>query len=180
MSFDIPVHQFLNNLSGQSKLLDLAVVFFASYLGPILALIAIFLIFKSKDKFHYFVLTFLAMLLSRGLIAEIIRIFYHRPRPFVLLDVNPLIEHVANAAFPSGHATILFTLAMSMWLLNRRQGTWFFVGASLMGLARVIAGLHWPTDILAGAAIGLLSIVVLQYLLPRKAVPISPISSDSN
>jgi undecaprenyl-diphosphatase len=42
-------------------------------------------------------------------------------------------------------------------IIHKKWGIVFFAGAILMGLARIIAGIHWPVDILVGALIGILS-----------------------
>jgi membrane-associated phospholipid phosphatase len=43
----------------------------------------------------------------------------------------------------------------------RTWGVIFFLGAILMGLARVVAGIHWPYDIFGGALIGIISSVLV-------------------
>ena len=49
-----------------------------------------------------------AVILSRGIITEIIRFFWHRSRPFVEQNFIPMISHADSASFPSGHATFFF------------------------------------------------------------------------
>ena len=81
------------------------------------------------------------------------------------LDFTPLIEPVNQGAFPSGHAAFYFSLAGVIWLLNKNLG-WRFAGAAaLMGLARVFVGVHWPLDILGGAAAGIISVYIVYLLL---------------
>jgi undecaprenyl-diphosphatase len=108
----------------------------------------------------------LSVILSRGMITEIIRFFYSRERPFSEIGFSPLIGADAFDSFPSGHAAAFFALATAVFFLNRRAGKWFFALSALIALARVFCGVHWPLDVLAGAIIG-----VLSALLARKFVP---------
>ena len=96
---------------------------------------------------------------------------FFRPRPFVDHAVNQLINYRAIAAsFPSGHAAFFFGLATAYFLSKkirpegapqsgtiRRVSFWLFVAAALISLARVFVGVHYPSDILAGALVGIFS-----------------------
>ena len=160
----------IHGFSGQVKILDWLAVFLAEYLGYFLIIWAIILIFKESSfqkRFYYFALTAVSLILSRGLIAETIRFFYYRPRPFEALNFIPLINQDTVAAFPSGHAAFYFALTFAIFYVSRRWFYWFLAGAVLMGLARVFIGVHWPLDILAGALIGLFSIFMVKYTLAR-------------
>lgn len=100
----------------------------------------------------------LAILISRGLIAEGIRFFYHHARPFVALNFTPLLAgETPYDSFPSGHMTALFAFAMVLYCLNRKWGIWYFALSLLVGIARIYVGVHWPLDILGGILIGLAS-----------------------
>lgn len=80
--------------------------------------------------------------------------FALRPRP----DDVRLITPVPNfPAFPSGHAAAAFATAVGGSLAFRRKRVWIstFAFAGLISLSRVYLGLHYPTDILGGALIGI-------------------------
>ncbi len=88
-----------------------------------------------------------------GLAVFILNMFYFRPRPFVDLDVNLLFYQPTDSSFPANSAAAAFGMAFGIWGVNRKLG-WFAIGvATLYGLARVYAGVHYPLDILAGAVI---------------------------
>ncbi len=73
----------------------------------------------------------------------------------------------AAPAFPSGHAAIFFALAAVAYLINRRWGIYLFIGAVINALARVAVGVHWPIDVVGGAFLGIVVVLVLQRLLPK-------------
>lgn len=85
----------------------------------------------------------------------------HRPRPFagqtetvrVISDSALHLNH--NGSFPSGHASNAFMIAVL--LAGRfRRGRWAIFGvASLVALSRVYLGVHYPSDVIAGACLGL-------------------------
>lgn len=58
-------------------------------------------------------------------------------------------------SFPSDNAVLFFTLAAGLFFASRRVGVILFLYAAfVVCLPRMYLGVHWPTDILAGAALG--------------------------
>ena len=112
-----------------------------------------------------------ASLISRFVFTEIIRYFYNRPRPFeILSNIYQLLEHSPGGSFPSGHAAFFFALATSVFFYRKIWGIIFFLAALSIGLARVSAGIHWPSDILAGAVVGILTSIIVN-LVSKKFKP---------
>ncbi|MBI4993439.1 phosphatase PAP2 family protein [Candidatus Wolfebacteria bacterium] len=164
----------IHSLAGKWWILDLIAIFFAKYLGYFLILAALILILKEKktqNKIYFLSFTILSLILSRGIIAEIIKFFIHNPRPFSVLNFKPLIEaNGVDMALPSGHAAFYFALALPIFFLDKNASYWFFGGAAIMGIARIFTGVHWPGDILAGAIIGVLSGLLIGKILPEVEV----------
>jgi undecaprenyl-diphosphatase len=78
-----------------------------------------------------------------------------RPRPFVTHPgVHTFLAHAADPGFPSDHATGAFAIAVAVALRSRRWGAVLLALAALVALGRVALGVHYPTDVLAGACIG--------------------------
>ena len=80
-----------------------------------------------------------------------------RPRPFV---DHPGLTHVLAArttdpSFPSDHAAAAFAIAFAVLVFSRRAGIAFLAVATLIALSRIALGMHYPTDVLAGALVGL-------------------------
>jgi undecaprenyl-diphosphatase len=59
------------------------------------------------------------------------------------------------SSFPSDNATYLFAIAAGLWLISRGWGLFFGVFAAFVALTRVFLGIHYPSDVLAGALIGI-------------------------
>lgn len=78
-----------------------------------------------------------------------------RPRPFVSHpDLIPFPIHVDSSSFPSGHTLIAMAIGASIWFSgNKKLGGWLMLLAVLIGVARVGAGVHYPSDIIGGALI---------------------------
>ena len=167
---DTQLFYTLHSVVGQSATLDRVIVFFASDFAYLILVLFIGLLILSsyahREKVLLLVTALLAVGVARGVITEGIRFFYHRPRPFTELGIEPLFTDPAWS-FPSGHATFFFALATVVYLYNRHWGVWFFAGALAITLGRVVAGVHFPSDILGGAIIGLLT-GYLSYLLVRR------------
>lgn len=167
MNFNQVFFQSIYGLSHKNFLLDGLVVFCAQYLPYLLIACFLVLVFYEEGrrrKWYLFLEAALAIILSRGLLTEIIRFFYHHSRPFDALGFMPLTPE-SGASFPSGHAALFFALAMVVFFRNRKWGVWFFIFALLNGIARIYVGVHWPLDIVGGAVTGILSAVFIHWLL---------------
>lgn len=94
-----------------------------------------------------------------------------RERPYVALGIEPrrdVRRLDPDASFPSGHASMTFALATSASL---SAGRWYVTVpavtyASAVALARVWHGVHYPMDVVAGAALGAGSALLVHALMP--------------
>ena len=170
MPLDISIFNSLFGLAHKSGFVDGLIITFAEYVPYAMAIAVTILLFRIQDwkeRFRALASVSLSLILSRGIITELIRALYSRPRPFVALEIEPLINHSLTPAFPSGHAAAFFALAIAVFLINRKLGIWLIAGSVLMGIARVAAGVHWPLDIVAGALVALFSVAVVGWVLNR-------------
>ena len=157
------IHQF----AGRNVFLDDLGIFFALYLPYLLVITFLYLAAREsgwRKKLYVFAEGAIAIMLSRGIITEIIAFFYHHVRPFSFYNFTPLIAE-SGWSFPSGHMAWFFALSLAVWYTNRKWGWWFLGLSALMGIARIYVGVHWPFDILGGAVIGLLSAWFVHWLL---------------
>lgn len=79
---------------------------------------------------------------------------YFQDRPFVDLDVSLLFYEPTDSSFPANSAAAMFGLAAAVWGIDRRLGAALTLMAALFSFSRVYAGVHYPLDIVAAAAIG--------------------------
>jgi undecaprenyl-diphosphatase len=125
-----------------------------------------------EKKWEVFWVGLVSAGVARLLIAEVVRFFYDRPRPFEVIEgVHQVIEHGGGGSFPSGHAAFFFTLATVISVYYPKTGIFFFASAILIGIARVSAGIHWPSDIVFGALIGIASGLLGSWVYGRYIRP---------
>ncbi len=76
------------------------------------------------------------------------------PRPFLTLGIQPLFIYGGLDSFPSGHAAFFMAIAVALSYHHRRAAWCAAIAAVCIGLARIIAGIHFPFDILGGWVLG--------------------------
>ena len=170
MKLDLKIFDALNNLPGRLEWLDKLAVFFAKYSVWFLVvfLVYIFLIKRHRDNVRMVATSLMSALIAKGIVVEIIRFFYHRPRPYSGREPEVYILILNDKwSFPSGHAAFMFALAMGVYFYNKTLGTIFLVVSILAGIARIYTGTHWPSDILGGAIIGILIALICSWLLKK-------------
>lgn len=173
MTFDIQLLYLLNSAAGKSPLLDGLIVFLASYLAYIVVIIFLALVsisqYSKREKWEILLVVGVSTLVARFGVTELIRLFIHRPRPFSDLPVNQLLTST-EWSFPSGHATFFFALSTAVYLYNKKWGIWFFIATIFITVSRVISGIHYPSDIIGGAFIGIVVAYATFYIARRMSV----------
>jgi undecaprenyl-diphosphatase len=109
-----------------------------------------------------------AALFSAGLALlanQAIAHLWDRARPFAAhpTDVHLLAAPSPDPSFPSDHAAAAFAIAVAVLLFSRPVGAAFLALAVAVSVSRVALGLHYPTDVAAGALVGTLSAVLVVY-----------------
>ncbi len=114
-----------------------------------------------------------AAVLSAGValaLAKVLSEIVDRSRPFVVdpNGVHLFSAHATDPGFPSDHATGAFAVAMAIYLRNRVWGSVALVAAAVLSVGRVAIGVHFPSDVLAGAVLGCV-VALLLYLGPVRS-----------
>ena len=173
---DLSLYRSLNGFADRHDVFEDALRFFAQdaqYL--FVALLAVMFLlggkWASRNARHGVV----AAGFSAGLalaVAQVISHLWERPRPNV---AHPDVSHLfipasSDPSFPSDHATAAFAIAIAIFLRNRRIGALALVMATVLAVARVAVGTHYPSDVLAGAALG--TVCALFFWLPAVRRPL--------
>lgn len=157
----------LMKLAGRHPLLDHFWVFCARYLIVVLGFGMLWSIWNTPERSTrgVLVLMMLAAIIVNETISWGIGYFRFRPRPFVNNHLTPLVRIAPGMkSFPSDHAVISFTVAtlvLVWWLLGAPaiaplSVVAMFLTAGLISGARVVCGVHYPSDVLAGGVLGVL------------------------
>ena len=97
----------------------------------------------------------------------LVKDFTHRTRPFVAHpSIHPLYV-VHSSSFPAGHGATAFAGAVLLSVVAPRLAPFLLVLATLIGVSRVYVGVHYPTDVLAGAVLGAAVGAVAAYVVVR-------------
>lgn len=118
---------------------------------------------RSVNGRHGVVAAGFSALLALG-IAQLIADLWARPRPYVAHpDVHLFIAPSHDPSFPSDHATAAFAIAVALCLRHRKAGWVALVLATVLSVARVAVGTHYPGDVAAGALIGAAAALVFWH-----------------
>ena len=117
----------------------------------------------------------LACLLGSGLASLMVKTLAGRARPQFLDEAGAFAFQGFGfgsqvTSFPSGHATTAFALAMALSLLMPGWRRMLFGVAALVGLSRVAVGAHYPSDVLVGMCVGIVTSYGLACLFARHGV----------
>ena len=141
----------------------------------ILALIGlIFYLLSSKENTKILLGVLFAITIS-DLVLSILKGAYFRPRPYQILSgvYNPLgLDE--GSSFPSGHATRAFAVAALVTMQKGKKYALLFLLSVGAAFSRVIIGLHFPSDVLGGAFLGIALAVVSDSFLSRYVYPRLP------
>ncbi len=171
MSIDWQLFRAMNGLAGRWPLFDRAVQFLMNdyALTTALTVLLVALWFRGRTAAEReadqasAVHTIVALLLS-AVVLKLVNLAVYRPRPFTTHEVNLLFYHPSDSSLPSNSATVAFVLAVGLWQRSRWLGGLAIVMGAALGLARVVGGVHYPLDIVAGALMGAASVwLVARY-----------------
>lgn len=118
----------------------------------------------------------LTLLATDQISSQLIKPWVGRTRPcFAVEGVTALLPQVRSASFPSSHATNIFGAATVFILGGRPRWVWApaLLVASLVALSRVYVGVHYPFDVLAGAALGTL-LGAAVFTIVTRLLPLEP------
>lgn len=169
------IFNLLHSLANRDPVFDTVVVFCARYLQYIIIAYAIVHIFRrmnspQADERPFWVLKkvfrecfrIMIILSFSWILSSILKFLIRAPRPFLLnSSLQPLFYYGGYTSFPSGHAIILTAFLYVMYKFRKETLRVILPAVLLILISRVIAGVHFPIDILVGVILGL----VISYLV---------------
>jgi undecaprenyl-diphosphatase len=136
------------------------------YLIIVVGLIAVVATIFSEKTVRWSIIKL--AILSFGLaflIAYIAGILYYDARPFVVENIQPLIPHLPDNGFPSDHTLAATVAAVVIFVYRRKLGILLGVLGILVGVARIMAYLHHPIDIVASILIAVIATLCAWLIL---------------
>lgn len=179
LAWDKSTFLTIHQLAGQSSLLDAFGVFLAH--GLIFIMVGMVVIFavirairthgpnfaRMRNAAHILFISAFSAISAYG-VKVLMSVILFRPRPYLALsNITPLLLPVSNHAFPSGHASVAFAMAMTVWWYSKKWGSLMLVLAAFVSFGRVFVGVHYPIDVIIGAFSGMLFAVLIASLYDR-------------
>ncbi len=168
-AIDVSLFHTLNGVLGKSHIFDIAVIFVAKYLIGIIALVVILSLMsdfvrEGRRQFLLNLNTVIGTIIAVTLITGCIRAIYHHSRPLLALG-TPHILFEGSYSFPSMHTILVFGTATAVYFYNRPLAYIIYALGILIGIARIIAGVHYPFDILGGIILGVGAGLIIEVSL---------------
>lgn len=131
-----------------------------------LLLIAIFLI--RKETRYVGLVMLVSFILTSALTNLCIKPLVERPRPFQVYPMDLLIPPPSGTSFPSGHTSASFAAAWAYFITRKDKLRFALVALAIaIGFSRLYLFVHFPTDVLTGAALGILISYLAKWLVAR-------------
>lgn len=154
-----------------------------SWIGwGIFGLLWLLLMWKGGKKGRIVGIILIPLIVSSDQInSALVKSLFHRPRPCHVIDGKTMVESVrllvpcgSGYSFPSSHAVNNFAFAAFLSFYYRRWAWIFYTYAFLIGLSRIVVGVHYPFDVAGGAIIGIVYafIVIGIYEFIGKIFPV--------
>lgn len=149
--------------------MNLIIIFIAKYLLFVSMAIAVLYFLKQPRVKQKEMLIFAVVLLPVSyIIARIFGHFFYDPRPFVQGNFTPLLPHMPNNGFPSDHTLLGAAIAFAIFHFNKKLGVLLLYLAVLVGVARVLAGVHHVADIAGSIVIVIIAYFPAAYFTRKK------------
>lgn len=134
-----------------------------SWIPLYIFLIAYFFIKMGRQAWHLILFSLINVAITDSFSALLKNIF-ERTRPCYDAYISGVVRHLVDCggiySFPSSHASNHFGLAAfwfwAIFKLTGKKWKWLWIWAALIGYAQIYVGKHYPSDILAGALLGML------------------------
>jgi len=98
-------------------------------------------------------------------LVSIFRKVVNAPRPYEVTGNEPIIKKETEGnSFPSRHVFSVFVIATTLYFISNPLGIFLMLAGIILAVLRVVGGVHFPRDVIAGAIIGIISGILGFYL----------------
>lgn len=145
-----------------------------------IVILAFVLILVGQNKLRRFSVLFVLSFLCTYGVSIFLKYIIHRPRPMNMIHIRRLLIGIEpeNFSFPSTHSAIVFALAYLFWVKHRSLAPYAYFAAAFVAWARVYVGVHYPSDVLFGALLGIaiskILIVIERKYFQNQTTDLSP------
>lgn len=189
--FDLEIITYLNQFSQQSKIFDYFMLILS---GNSLLKASIFMIilwygwFKNENNRQQIISILLssiiAMVFARGLALTLpfrLRPLHEKGLGFLLPHGMVILHSSGWSSMPSDHAVLFFSLATGIFFISKKLGLFTFLYTFLfIAIPRIYLGLHYPSDIILGAIVGIIIAVLGNiYISKNKYINLIVVWSNS-
>ncbi len=159
-ALDHSIFYWFYDFSGRFSWLDFLIVFCGEYLIYLVVLFVFWHAYRMWQKGGIrnllpYAEAVASVFLARLVVEPAIHLFYDRVRPFMALSLTHNLIVDTAPSFPSGHTIVMFALATSIFFYDRRFGWFLYTLGIIIGIGRIMGGVHYPSDILGGAVLGI-------------------------
>lgn len=144
-------------------------------IGAVSALIFLGILIKKHKSLLMVGLKTLVVIIMNTMVVGVLKIVINRPRPFATYEDIIKLSSGESPSLPSGHSAEVFALAFSMLFILKNKTAFyvFLFWAILVGYTRMATGVHYFSDVLVGAVIGVFMAWLIGWLfekyLPEKS-----------
>jgi undecaprenyl-diphosphatase len=148
--------------------MDILIIFLGSYLHFFIIAIALLGVIFVPPKIRLEYTLFLIFVAPLAyLLGELVGMVIYNPRPFVALEVLPLIPHDPTNGFPSTHALVSISVAFAVFVFNKKLGFILFLFGILVGVGRIFAQIHSVEDVLGSVVVAAVAVCVVLFVSKR-------------
>ena len=162
----------LNSLTGFVPEVDRIFIYFAEYLPYFMVLAFLVMLLHYRGPLRKSVARFITMnigaVVASVSLGEILKNISERVRPYKILELNALFLD-SGFAFPSLHASFFFAASTCVYMYHKKLGAFFIVLSSLVDVSRVISGVHYLSDVIAGALLGIFVALTINWVSEKLA-----------